>query len=158
MKTRTGFVSNSSSSSFIAYGACTSRVGALELIEQLAPGKIFEYAADKLNKYHEKEKTEGYVAFTEDDDRFKEFLKESLNDGWPVEYYDLFNYIDLPLPMEDLYEDDEVVFGYMVETEEQWGVEKVFGGTFKQSQVDKVDAICSTMNIKPNLLMGRKAC
>lgn len=158
MKTRTGFVSNSSSSSFIAYGAITDRDGAYDIIDQLAPGKIFETFAQKINDYYTKEKKEGFVPFTEDSEEFRIQLKETMHDGWPVDYNDLFNQVDLPMPMEDLYEDDEVVFGYMVDTEDQWGTEKVFGETFSQDKVDKVDGILSAMNIKPNLLMGRRAC
>lgn len=158
MKTRTGFVSNSSSSSFIAYAAVLGDMNQVyNLLDEYSPGKLFDTYADKLYKQNKKYETtlEPYEA---DDERFKEAMIESLNDGYPVDMHDATTLVKFPLEFENLYDDNGIVVGKMVDTDELFGVEKVYGGTFSSKDITHVNEVLASVDLVADLIIGERQC
>lgn len=157
MKTRTGFVSNSSSSSFIAYGATVTPQQSIDIIDILAPGKIFETFAPKLNDYYIKNNqvTNQHI---HDDLEFREALVEALENGWPVEYYDLYNYITLPIDFQYIYDDNRIVIGSVVDIEDQDTTIPILGKLIHMNTVENINNVLASVGLVPELLIGRQAC
>lgn len=135
MKTRTGFVSNSSSSSFIAYGAATTNIeAAIDIIEKLAPGELTSHFDLPIDE-----------------------LLTAIRD-WDIELHDIGSKLQLPFEILHCHEEETIIFGLVKDgLDEDYGINRV-STCFKQDKLDEITTIFETIGEKVEFLFGRYSC